>query len=403
MSTADRTPGFAQGLILLLPITMAVMGIVLLVPVLPEILQEFAAVPGARYLVQLGILTMPAGCVLLFSPLAGGLTDRYGRRRPLLAAMVLYAALGIAPMVLSDIWAVIASRVGVGICEAVIMTASTTMISDYFSGAARERWLASQTAVASLSALVLLPVAGLLGSAYGWRGPFAAYLCSLVLAVGVAALTWEPEHRATDAVAGAAPAVAMPWRRIGGICAITVLAAMMFYTFQTQAGLALDALGVHDAAARGTQTMLASLGVPLGTMIFWRASRLRLPLVLALEFLLMGLGFLWMGHSTDARIFTMGAFVNQVGCGLILPTLLTWATHGLAFEVRGRCTGWWTGAFASGQFVSGGVVTLVGGWLGGLLNALSFLGWLCLGGVVCSAAVYVIRRTPTHTGALRQH
>ena len=64
------------------------------------------------------------------------------------------------------------------------MTVSTTLISDYFKGHAREQWLASQTAVASVSALALITIGGLLGSAYGWRGPFGVYLFSAILTAG---------------------------------------------------------------------------------------------------------------------------------------------------------------------------------------------------------------------------
>ena len=380
-SQADRRPGFIQGITLLLPITMSVMGIVLLVPVLPEIMHEFQGIPNSQYLVQLGILTMPAGCVLLFSPPAGTLADRYGRRPMLIGSMIIYAFMGIAPIFLTSIWAIIASRVGVGICEAVIMTASTTMISDYFSGPARERWLASQTAVASMSALVLFQVAGWLGSAYGWRGPFAIYLSSLLLVVAVLAYTWEPRHTApplANATGVSAAGVAVPWRRLLSICALTLVAAVMFYTYQTQAGLALDQLGVHEASQRGTATMIASLGVPIGTVLFWIASRLRIAPLLCLEFLIIGVGYLYMSQAGDARSFTVAAFANQLGCGLILPTMLTWATHGLPFEIRGRCTGWWTGAFVAGQFLSGGIMTFLAGWLGGVMKALGALGVVSL-------------------------
>ena len=258
---AIRQPGPIQGIALLLPITMAVMGIVLLVPVMPEILHEFANVPQAPYLVQL-VLTLPAGCVLLFSPVAGWIADRHGRRRPLMIAMAVYALMGILPIFLTSIWTIILSRVGVGICEAVIMTATTTMISDYFHGRTRERWLASQTAVASLSALGLLKISGLLGQSYGWRGPFGVYLFSLVLLLGIWRFTWEPAEGAAIAQprphASARPD-AVPWARLLGICALTVFAAVMFYSYQTQSGLALDALGVHDMSRRGTAAMIAAL------------------------------------------------------------------------------------------------------------------------------------------------
>ena len=393
--STERRPGFIQGITLLLPITMAVMGIVLLVPVLPEIMQEFHGVPNYPYFVQLGILTMPAGCVLLFSPLAGSLADRYGRRSLLMKSMVVYAFMGIAPMFLSSMWAIIATRIGVGICEAVIMTTSTTMISDYFRGAARERWLASQTAVASLSALALFQVAGWLGSAYGWRGPFAAYLFSLVLVLGVAAFTWEPARDPPPAaVSAAAVPVAgtpMPWRRLLSICALTVLASIMFYTYQTQAGIALDALGIHDPSQRGTATMIASMGVPLGTLLFWLMSRLNIAALLCLEFLVIGASYHFMGQATDVHGFTIAAFANQLGCGLILPTMLTWATHGLAFDIRGRCTGWWNGSFAAGQFLSGGVITLLATLLGGTLKALSALGTLSLVAAGCALLAFLYR------------
>jgi MFS family permease len=399
---AIRQPGPIQGIVLLLPITMAVMGIVLLVPVLPEILREFGQVPGARYLVQLGILTMPAGCVLLFSPLAGWIADRHGRRAPLMVAMAVYAVMGIAPMFLANIWTIIASRVGVGLCEAVIMTASTTMISDYFKGPARERWLASQTAVASLSALGLFQISGLLGQAFGWRGPFAVYLSSLLLLVGIWRFTWESPKSGPVAAMVAEPCARlaqnrMPWARLLGICGLTVFAAVMFYTYQTQSGLALDVLGVHDVSRRGTAAMIASFGVPLGTFLFWIATRLPIAFLLCLEYIVLGVTYVAMGHAVAVGAFIAASFFNQLGCGLILPTMLTWSTRGLSFEVCGRCTGWWQGSFAIGQFLSGGLVTLLAGWVGGLLPAFVALGIMCL---TAAALVLLVKALSTRPAAV---
>jgi MFS family permease len=391
---AIRQPGPIQGIALLLPITMAVMGIVLLVPVLPEILHEFADVPRAPYLVQL-VLTLPAGCVLLFSPLAGWIADRHGRRRPLMIAMAVYALMGIAPIFLRSIWTIILSRVGVGICEAVIMTASTTMISDYFHGRARERWLASQTAVASLSALGLLQISGQLGQSFGWRGPFGVYLFSLVLLLGIWRFTWEPAGSTANAQPHpreSAGADAVPWARLFGICALTVFAAVMFYSYQTQSGLALNALGVHDMSRRGTAAMIASFGVPLGTFLFWGAVRLPIAMLLCVEYLLLGVSYVSMGHSTGIDGFITASFFNQLGCGLILPTMLTWATRGLSFQVCGRCTGWWQGSFALGQFLSGVLVTLLASRVGGLLPAFAALGIMCLAAAALTLVVQVASR-----------
>jgi MFS family permease len=385
----------AQGLILLLPCTLSVMGIVVLIPVLPQLMRHFQHVPNYQYLIQGGVLTMPALCIALFSPLAGWIADRFGRRRILIAAMLLYGGVGIAPAFLDDLYAIIGTRIAVGICEAVIMTVSTTLISDYFSGHTREKWLASQTAVASLSSLALIMIGGVLGSAYGWRGPFFVYLFGALLAIGIWLLTWEPDataQQAGDQLEGAAPA--FPWTRIIGICAITLFASVMFFTVQTQSALALETLGVQDPTRLSILTAVASLGVPLGTFVYRGVARWPIGILLCLEFTLIGVGFAWMGKATTTNMFVVAAALNQIGCGMILPTLLVWATRGLHFQFRGRGTGAWQGTFAVGQFVCGLVVTYLAMQLGGPLPAFIVLGASC--GIAAIAAVtgYLCYRTP---------
>lgn len=389
-----RTPGALQGITLLLPITLAVMGIAVLVPDVPQLAAAFKSVPHYQYLIQGGILTMPALCVALLSPLAGWIADRIGRRSLLIGSMVVYAAVGIAPAVLHGLTAIVISRVCVGICEAIVMTVSTTLISDYFTGHARESWLAGQTAVASLSALALIPLGGLLGRMYGWRGPFGVYLFSLLLAAGIWLFTWEPGTErapAADLTSGAgeptpSDAAPFPWARLAGICAITLFASVMFYTVETQSGLALAALGVTDPARLGLLTMVASLGVPAGTFVFRAAARLPIGALLATEFLIIGTGFIAMGKAATPWPFVAAAALNQLGAGMILPTLLTWASRGLAYSVRGRGTGMWQSTFAVGQFLSGLVVTWIAAELGGLLSAFIVLGVACLVAAVLSFA-----------------
>lgn len=377
VSLMPRKAGFLQGIMLLLPITMNVMGISVLTPVVHLLLAEFKAVPYHEYMIIGGVLTMPAIWVLLFSPVAGWLADRFGRRNLLLASMVVYAFVGVAPALLNDLYAIIAARIGVGICESIVITVSTTMIGDYFQGHTRERWMASQTAVASISALGIIYLGGALGAAYGWRGPFYLYLYSLVLALGVFAFVWEPPiERAQDTGPLGADAAhgEFPWARMIGICSLTLLASTCFYTVVTKNAEAMVSLGISDPSIIGKYTMLASIGVPLGTFIYWGASRLPINWLLLIDFTLLGTGFVLMGRATTPTAYAWGSFVNQVGCGIVLPTMLVWATRGLAYSIRGRGIGMWQAAFAIGQFLSGMAVTLLGKQLGGLLPALYAMG-----------------------------
>src|SRR5260221_13538700 len=67
---SGRRAGFAQGIMLLLPMTMAVMGVSVLMPVVHLLLEHFKDVPNYEYLVMGGVVTMPSIWILLLSPAA---------------------------------------------------------------------------------------------------------------------------------------------------------------------------------------------------------------------------------------------------------------------------------------------------------------------------------------------
>lgn len=68
-----------------------------------------------------------------------------------------------------------------------------------------------------------------------------------------------------------------------------------------------------------------------------------------------------MNEATRAKepCFLAGCFINQLASGLLLPTMLVWAMSLLNFDMRGRGTGLWTGAFSIGQFLNPIFVTVV--------------------------------------------
>lgn len=377
--SAARQPGFMTGISLLLPITLTTMAVVLLAPVVPQLMREFSGIPDSEYRVPM-ILTVPSLCVALLCPFAGMLGDYFGRRRLLLASFLLYALVGIAPVFLHDLDAILLSRVGVGVAESLIYVLSTTMIGDYYAGPARDRWLAGQTAFASMSALLFFNLGGALGEA-GWRTPFWVYASALVMFALVARFTWEP---AASNIAAPAPAsepqaphnsswAGFPWAVMAMIVGITIYGSVFFYTVQIQASSGLAALGLSSPARIGFLTSIASIGVPLGTLVYSRLGQTRVGVLLLAEFTLLATGFVLMGQSGSVPGFLIGCFINQVGAGLLLPTLLVWSMSILRFEFRGRGTGFWQSAFAFGQFLSPIVVTASGKAVGGLLGAFTVL------------------------------
>jgi len=391
LTSTPRVPGALQGISLLMPITLSVMAALFVAPMIPRMMQYFAAVPHAGVLIGM-VVTIPSLCVALFSPHAGALGDRFGRRRLLILSMAVYSAVGILPYFLDNLYLILASRFVVGMVEAMLMTLSTKLIADYFTGPKRDRWLAAQTGVASTTAIVVLMIAGAVGQ-YDWHNVFLLYLIPLLFLAMVLLFTWEPKESLHLQDPGAHLGWGqLPWKLLGQICAITLFGSVMFYVVQIQLSSALHDLGVtlpngdYDAARGANLTALASLFVPVGTVCFWWLSpRASLGIQFLIEFTLLGAGFLLMGRITNPTTFALSAGLDQIGAGMLLPTLLTWALRKLPFEVRGRGTGIWTSTFALGQFVS--TVIVVPGimsWTRGILSTFSVLGWACLAAALVS-------------------
>jgi MFS family permease len=398
--TTQRAPSFMTGISLLLPITLTTMAIVLLAPVMPKLMQEFSSVPNHEYWVPM-VLTMPALCVALLCPFAGILGDYFGRRRLLLCSFLIYAVVGVAPVFLTDLNYILISRIGVGISEALIYVLSTTMIGDYFKGEARDKWLAGQTAFASMSALLFFNLGGILGEA-GWRTPFWVYLSALLMFALVWKFTWEPsgdDH--SDDKAATAPHnlswAGFPWAKMAMIVGITIYGSIFFYTVQIQASSGLVALGMTSSAGIGFLTSVASIGVPLGTLVYGKFGACTgVGRLLLIEFALLAVGFMLMGVASNVSMFLIGCFINQMGAGLLLPTLLVWSMSILSFEVRSRGTGFWQSAFALGQWLSPVVVTFFALRVGGLLGSFQMLSYFAAAGALVAilASRFGTKSTP---------
>ncbi|WP_031475404.1 MFS transporter [Streptomyces bicolor] len=355
-----------------------ILGAVLIAPVLPKMEDHFASTAGAKALVPLA-LTVPALSLALLAPFAGVIVDRLGRKRLLIVATVLYAVFGTAPLWLDSLGAIIAGRALVGVAEAAIMTCCTTLIGDYYSGHRRVKYLALQTMCASASATVFFVLGGAVGSA-GWKVPFWVYAVSLVLAPLMASALPDPAARATTDEApaeaqAAGPTVRrpFPWRQLAGICALTFFGAMVFYTVPVEMAYLLDDLGVENSGVIGLATAIASAATVGGAITFARLKRSPDPMLPAV-FAVCAAGFGVMSLAGNAPLLVVGAVINCLGTGMLLPALLTSAMSRLAFEDRGRGTGLWTAAFFGGEFVCPLVLLAGESAVGSLAGAVGVLG-----------------------------
>jgi MFS family permease len=363
----QRQAGLPQLVLLLAGSCLSVLGAVLIAPVLPQMTDHFAGVPGADVLVPI-VLTVPALIIGLTAPFAGFIADRIDRKRVLIVAMAGYTVFGTAPLYLDTLGSIIGSRVLVGLCEAAIMTCCTTLIADYWSGPRRSRYLGLQTLLASVSATVFLGLGGALGSS-GWRTPFWLYLVAIVLAVPMALFIWQPSSPGTSR-----ELPPIPWRQLRVPCLVTLVVGVVFYALIVELSFVLDEAGVTATATIGALSALMSLATAIAAGSFAKLSGRTPRELLPVAFGLSAAGFLVIWSSGSVAVITAGAVLTGAGTGLLLPVLLTWATNGLKFAERGRGTGLWTGTLFIGQFLSPVLITGLAGAVGGLRPALGVLG-----------------------------
>jgi MFS family permease len=384
-AVVDRKAGTAQGVVLILASLLPVMAIVSLVPVIPLLFRQFDGVDGAGYLIPMA-LSIPALCIAVFSPLAGSLSDRLGRRKLLVGTLFVYAAFGMAPLFLTDLKAIIATRIGVGIAEAVIMTVATTLLGDYFQGEARNKWIAIQTGGIAVGATVLIFVGGLLGE-FGWRGPFLLYALALILLAAVMVLLYEP-NRQIRTVKESTDGDRLPRGVILVISVLTLCASVLFYSY-LQLGTVLASAGVSSPTLIGLAGAIGNLAVACGSVGFKYLRKCESGKILSGGFGLVAIGLVGLASAQSFATIVAATFAVMLGSGLLLPTLIGWTMNVVPPALRGRGMGIWTGCFFFGQFLSPVLIGVLNSPMGGIGASLRLLGGVA---VLCALLSVMLAR-----------
>jgi MFS family permease len=391
-SPTTRTAGTAQALPLLFASCMSVLGAVLLAPVIPQLLAAFGGSP-----LVLLILSAPALMIAVFAPFAGQIADRVGRKNLLIVTMFVYAIVGTAPVWLpADLPLILGSRLLVGICEAAIMTCCTTLIADYFSGDRRNKYFGLQSVFTTISATIFLLLGGILGAA-GWRTPFFVYGISILIAIPMIFLLWEPKKTEAERAAAAVQAKArIPWGMLALPLVVTLFGGFAFFVVLAEPPVIYASLGLVDAQAIGPISAAASLATAILAFLFARVAKLGAKVLLPIAFGAMAVGYAIVWTSAGAGALPgviAGVLVASAGTGLLLPTLIAWSVGRIPFASRGRSTGVWTSAFFLGQFVTPLVIGAITGALSiEVATAVGIVGIVCA--VVAIALGAVVKPGP---------
>jgi MFS family permease len=395
VAAPPRRPRLVHAAILLFTAGLSSLATAVLGPSLPKMQAHFASAPHADYLVPLS-LTLPMLMMACLSVVAGLAADRVGRKKILVAATVAYALCGMAPLWLDSLNAVLASRILLGVAEASVMTVSTTMIGDYFSGALRAKLMSLHTTFAAVSAFFLNIVGGVLGDR-GWRAPYVVYGISLPLALLMAHYLWETKPAGAQPDAAGMEIDDLPFRvrRLLGICLVAACVGVAFLTVPVHLGYFFAALGEQSSARIGVAFALNSVGVMIGTLSFgWivgpRLESVALQLAIAVGIL--ALSFIEMAAAAHYLTLTLAAAVNGIGMGLLLPTIVTWNMRELPFSHRGLGVGAFQSSLFLGMFFNPVLVVSLEKYLGSRVTGVGAMGLALL--VASMIAAWIGSRSP---------
>ncbi|MDH6231741.1 MFS family permease [Mesorhizobium soli] len=344
----------SRAVALLLAATLTVMANATISPALPGLQHLFADDPYAAMLTRL-LVPAPSLSVALLAPLTGLAVDRFGRRSLLLTGILLFVISGSAGLYLPDLPTIFMSRIILGVAVALIMTAQTALIGDYFTGDTRTALTGLQISARNFGGLVFILLAGS-AAAISPRLAFGVY----GLAVLVLPLTWmaivEPrrslakQQSGPETLTGEQRRWRMPFL---GLVALQSMTNMFFFIMPTQLPFFLDAQGYDSATLTGMTLSVLMLTGGCMALLYTRIQRaINYAGVFAFGYAAMAAGFLLLVLSPPVFVTFAGAGLIGAGYALVAPTFVTLTLHLAPPHRRGVAGGILTASVFIGQFCS---------------------------------------------------
>ncbi|WP_266082029.1 MFS transporter [Haladaptatus caseinilyticus] len=155
----------------------AVMGVSLISPVLPEV-QEAWNITEAQASLLLSAFTLPG--VFLTIPI-GILADRIGRKRILIPSLVVFGICGSGVVLFSNFETILFLRAIQGAASSAIATLTVTLLGDLYTGEKRRTLIGMNAAILAVGAAGYPLLGGALATV-SWMAPFVCFFLGVVVA-----------------------------------------------------------------------------------------------------------------------------------------------------------------------------------------------------------------------------
>ena len=364
MPTADPTAHRRRTIVVLgLLSTFGPISLDLYLPALPQLAAELEASASAA---QLSITACLLG-LAVGQLVAGPLSDRYGRRRPLIVGLVLYALTSAACAFAPSVAVLVLLRLLQGLSGAAGLVIARAVARDLYSGQLLLVFFSRLILISGLAPVIAPVLGGQLSRVMSWRGIFVV-LAGFGLVLLLAGLFGLPETLPVERrTTGGIPATLRGFRRLlqdrlfvgaalsSGLAAASMFAYISGGTFVLQEIYGLSPQGFSFVFGANSLGIMA-----MGQLASRLARSWSAPRVLALGLLLNLLGASALATTVLTHLglpFLVGSLLVMVSAlGLVFPT-----STALALADYPDQAGAASSLLGLGQFVAGAVAApLVG-------------------------------------------
>ena len=302
--------------------------------------------------------------VVVFSPLWGAASDRYGVKRILLAGLAGNALAVFALAFADSVWSAYLWRAVQGAFASALLPVATSALAPIRDTAERARKVAGLGA-ASLLGFFAAPAASAALVSSGAAGPVAAvlYASGLVALAALAIVGAALERTLRVARADAAPARPLPARFL----ALNLLAYLGLGAFEVALPLAARGpLGIDPARVSLLFVQCSLMMLVVQGALMWAAPfRAHFPKLLVASVAAYGAGLLWLAGTSSFGAALSAVGLVAAGSGLVLPLIAYLAT----LEIEGR-----PGAALGRLTAAGGLGQAIGSLSGGALYGYAGMG-----------------------------
>ena len=315
----------AIGIIILIAIVSATPPIAtdLCLPAIPDMPAYFNTSEAVVNLMLVGFFFFMAVGMLLLGPLS----DKYGRKKVLVASLLVFAGCSALCSFAVNIWMLVALRVIQGLGGGGMVSIGTALVKDCFEGDMRAKVLVAAMAIGVVAPMFAPVLGAFILTFTTWQGTFVAQavvaLCALPLALRLVE-PLAPEDRVTESLGRTLGRLVVVGRNKNFIflllcCALCSAPYMAYISSASYIYTGFFGLSkLEYSAFFAANAVVSAVGAWLVIAVQKRvAPRVSLPVSFGLS-LLSGIGLLLVGHLSPFSFLAVYAVFTLCG-GFIRP------------------------------------------------------------------------------------